>query len=98
MSSKSAIMSGTGMCVPDNVVTNADLEKIVDTSDDWITTRTGIRERRIAAAGEPVSLYASEASRRAMKSRTTKTTQAMIRATPLVVMIAKISLLRSDVS
>ncbi|MFC2157966.1 3-oxoacyl-ACP synthase, partial [Acidobacteriota bacterium] len=40
---------GTGMCVPEKVLTNADLEKIVDTSDEWITTRTGIKERRIVS-------------------------------------------------
>lgn len=39
---------GTGHYVPENVVTNFDLEKIVDTSDEWIRTRTGIEERRIA--------------------------------------------------
>ena len=43
----SAIVSGTGRSVPERVLTNADLEKIVDTSDEWITTRTGIKERRI---------------------------------------------------
>ena len=68
MSSSTAVISGTGMSVPDKVVTNRDLEKIVDTSDEWITTRTGIRERRIAAAGEPVSLYASDAARKAMEA------------------------------
>jgi 3-oxoacyl-[acyl-carrier-protein] synthase-3 len=56
------------MSVPAKVVTNADLEKIVDTSDEWITTRTGIRERRIAERGEVVSQFAVEASRRAMES------------------------------
>jgi 3-oxoacyl-[acyl-carrier-protein] synthase-3 len=39
---------GTGSCLPEKVLTNADLEKMVDTSDEWITTRTGIKERRIA--------------------------------------------------
>lgn len=39
---------GTGVCLPDKVLTNADLEKVVDTNDAWITERTGIRERRIA--------------------------------------------------
>ncbi len=43
---------GTGSYVPDNVLTNADVEKIVDTSDEWIVTRTGIRERRIAPPGD----------------------------------------------
>ena len=38
---------GTGLAVPERVLTNADLEKMVDTSDEWITTRTGIKERRL---------------------------------------------------
>ena len=41
---------GTGSYVPDRVLTNADLEKLVDTTDEWIVSRSGIRERRIAAA------------------------------------------------
>ncbi|RKX98054.1 MAG: 3-oxoacyl-ACP synthase, partial [Spirochaetes bacterium] len=40
---------GTGSYVPEKVLTNEDLEKMVDTSDEWITTRTGIKTRRIAA-------------------------------------------------
>ena len=52
----SAILSGTGRSVPDRILTNADLEKIVDTSDEWITTRTGIKERRIAADDEALSV------------------------------------------
>jgi 3-oxoacyl-[acyl-carrier-protein] synthase-3 len=43
---------GTGMKVPERVLTNADFERMVDTTDEWITTRTGIRERRICADGE----------------------------------------------
>jgi 3-oxoacyl-[acyl-carrier-protein] synthase-3 len=43
-----AAVKGTGFAVPEKVLTNADLERIVDTSDEWITTRTGIKERRIA--------------------------------------------------
>jgi 3-oxoacyl-[acyl-carrier-protein] synthase-3 len=66
MSSISAVMHGTGMSVPERVLTNQDLEKLVDTSDAWITTRTGIKERRIAAEGEPLSRYATEAARRAL--------------------------------
>ncbi len=68
MSAISAIISGTGMSIPDKVVTNADLEKIVETSDEWITTRTGIRERRIAADGEYLSQYAIEAGRKALEA------------------------------
>ena len=64
----SAIVTGTGRGIPDRVLTNADLEKMVDTSDEWITTRTGIKERRIALDGEPLSKYASEAGRRAIEA------------------------------
>jgi 3-oxoacyl-[acyl-carrier-protein] synthase-3 len=67
MSSRSAIISGTGMSVPDRVMTNFDLEKIVDTSDEWIRTRTGISERRIAEDGEYLSKFATEAARRALE-------------------------------
>lgn len=68
MPSRTAVMSGTGRGIPDRVITNADLEKMVDTSDEWIRTRTGIRERRIAERGEPLSKYAIEAARGAMES------------------------------
>lgn len=58
---------GTGSHVPDRIVTNADLEKIVDTTDEWIVTRTGIRERRIAPDDVCTSDMGTEASRRAME-------------------------------
>ena len=64
----SAIVSGTGRSIPERVLTNADLEKIVDTSDEWITTRTGIKERRIAADDEALSKFASEAGRQALQA------------------------------
>jgi len=64
----SAIVSGTGRSVPERILTNADLEKIVDTSDEWITTRTGIKERRIAADDEVLSKFASEAGRQALEA------------------------------
>jgi len=57
---------GTGSYVPERVMTNADLEKMVETSDEWIVTRTGIRERRIAGAEECTSDLAAEAARRAL--------------------------------
>ncbi len=59
---------GIGHYVPEKVLTNADLEKIVETSDEWITSRTGIKERRVAAEGEAVSDMALVASRRALES------------------------------
>ena len=57
---------GTGSYVPDHVLTNADLEKMVDTTDEWITTRSGIKERRIAPDWMCTSDMATEAARRAM--------------------------------
>jgi 3-oxoacyl-[acyl-carrier-protein] synthase-3 len=59
---------GSGFYVPDRVLTNADLEKMVDTSDEWILTRTGIKERRIASESQATSDLAIEASRRALKN------------------------------
>ena len=58
---------GTGSYLPKQVRTNADLEKMVDTSDEWIVTRTGIRERRIAAPDETVSTMGYEAAQRAIE-------------------------------
>jgi 3-oxoacyl-[acyl-carrier-protein] synthase-3 len=58
---------GTGSYLPEQVRTNADLEKMVDTSDEWIVTRTGIRERRIAAPDETVATMGFEAAKRALE-------------------------------
>ena len=49
---RSVSIVGTGSYVPEKVLTNDDLSRMVDTSDEWITTRTGIKERRIAAKDE----------------------------------------------
>ncbi|MEE8387139.1 MAG: beta-ketoacyl-ACP synthase III [Acidiferrobacterales bacterium] len=57
---------GTGSYLPEKVLTNADLEKMVDTSEEWIFSRTGIRERRIAAEGQTTSDLALVASRKAL--------------------------------
>ena len=59
---------GTGSFVPENIVTNADLEKIVDTNDQWIRERTGIEERRVAPEGMNASDMATEAAKRAMEA------------------------------
>ena len=67
MSNIRAGILGTGHSYPDGVLTNADLEKIVETSDDWITTRTGIKQRRKAAPGEYTSQFASRASQEAIE-------------------------------
>jgi 3-oxoacyl-[acyl-carrier-protein] synthase-3 len=61
-------ITGTGYYVPDKVLTNADLEKMVDTSDEWITTRTGIKERRIVSEDQATSDLAVEASRIALQN------------------------------
>ncbi len=58
---------GTGHSYPDGILTNADLENLVDTSDEWITTRTGIKQRRKAAPGEFTSLFAVRAAREAIR-------------------------------
>jgi 3-oxoacyl-[acyl-carrier-protein] synthase-3 len=60
-------ISGVGSYVPAKVLTNAELERMVDTTDDWITTRTGIRERRMAAKDEFTSDLGAQAALRAMK-------------------------------
>jgi 3-oxoacyl-[acyl-carrier-protein] synthase III len=57
---------GTGAGLPQKVLTNLDLERMVDTSDEWIVQRTGIRERRIAADGESTITFAEAASRQAL--------------------------------
>ena len=59
---------GLGHCLPKRVLTNADLEQMVETSDEWITTRTGIRERRIAGKDEKNSDMAVRAAREALKN------------------------------
>ncbi|MCC6668058.1 MAG: ketoacyl-ACP synthase III [Polyangiaceae bacterium] len=61
-------IAGTGAYVPERVMTNAALEKLVDTSDEWIQERTGIKERRIAAEGESASDMAVQAARRALEA------------------------------
>lgn len=63
---------GTGSYAPAQVLTNRDLEKIVDTSDAWITERTGIRERRKAAPGEATSDMAVAAARKALEMAGTR--------------------------
>ncbi len=76
---------GTGSYVPERILTNAELEKLVDTNDEWITSRTGIKERRIAAEGENTSHMAAEAARRAME-------QAGIQATEIdLILVATVT-------
>jgi len=67
MANRSAYILGTGHAYPETVLTNAELEKMVETSDDWITSRTGIKQRRKAAPGEYTSLFAVRAARQAIE-------------------------------
>ena len=66
MAPASVRITGWGMYAPERVLTNADLEKLVDTSDEWIRTRTGIRERHVAAAHESTATLAAIAGKRAI--------------------------------
>jgi 3-oxoacyl-[acyl-carrier-protein] synthase-3 len=64
---RSCSITGVGSYVPEKILTNTDLEKMVETSDEWIMTRTGIKERHIAAADEFTSDMGAKAALRAMK-------------------------------
>ena len=66
MAVRSVRVTGWGMYAPERVLTNADLERLVDTSDEWIRTRTGIRERRVAAAHETTATMGAVAAKRAI--------------------------------
>ncbi len=61
------VILGTGSCVPEREMTNADLETVVDTNDEWIRTRTGIESRRIGGAGEKTYQLASKAAAKALE-------------------------------
>jgi 3-oxoacyl-[acyl-carrier-protein] synthase-3 len=67
MKKVNAGITGTGHAFPDGVITNNDLERMVDTSDEWITTRTGIKERRKARPDENTSTFATRAARQALE-------------------------------
>jgi 3-oxoacyl-[acyl-carrier-protein] synthase III len=60
-------ITGWGMSVPEKVLTNADLERMVDTSDEWITSRTGIKERHVISPGEKTSTLSIAAARQALE-------------------------------
>src|SRR5204862_2790753 len=64
---KNALITGWGFYAPTRVMTNAELERIVDTSDEWITSRTGIKERRIASDEETNSFMSTRAARAALE-------------------------------
>src|SRR5580765_5914398 len=67
MAAQNAGIIGMGHAYPDGVLTNADLEKIVETSDEWITTRTGIKQRHKAAPDEYTSQFGSRAATQALE-------------------------------
>ncbi len=60
-------ITGSGSSVPEAVLSNSDLEKLVETNDEWIATRTGIRSRHVMAAGESLSSHAAAAANRALE-------------------------------
>ena len=67
MANINAAILGTGRAYPEGILTNADLERMVETSDEWITSRTGIKQRHKAADGEYTSQFAVAASRQAIE-------------------------------
>ena len=69
---RKAVVHGIGHAVPDKVLTNADLEKVVDTNDAWIMQRTGIKERRITTDEETTSMLATQAAKEALERSGTR--------------------------
>ena len=67
MSARFASVAGVGSALPERVVPNAEFASFLDTNDEWIRERTGIRERRFAAEGEATSDLATAAARRAVR-------------------------------
>src|SRR5215213_9685768 len=61
-----AAITGWGMAIPDRVLTNADLERLVETTDDWIVSRTGIKERRVVGANDSTTSLSVAAARHAL--------------------------------
>jgi len=80
-STRTAAILGIASYVPDEIITNAHLEAMVETSDAWILERTGIRERRKIASGMTTSMMAAEAGRRAMAAAGVDSVDALIVAT-----------------
>jgi 3-oxoacyl-[acyl-carrier-protein] synthase-3 len=63
-----SVLRATGSYLPDRIITNAEMERLVDTSDEWIVQRTGIRERHVAAENQSTSDLAIQAAKRALES------------------------------
>ncbi len=81
-----SILLGTGSALPKRVVTNAELAETVDTSDEWIVERTGIRARHIAGEGETTATLATDAARAALEAAGYRPTRALqrLRAIPFL--------------
>ncbi|MDQ1015503.1 beta-ketoacyl-ACP synthase III [Streptomyces afghaniensis] len=77
----SAVVSGLGTCLPPRVVSNEELSRQLDTSDEWIVRRTGIRRRHVIEPGSSTSVLATEAGRRALKSAQCDRADAVVLAT-----------------
>ena len=86
---KNSFVLGTGSCLPKRVMTNFELEGMVDTSDEWISPRTGIKTRRIAGPGEETSKLAAGAARQAL---------AMAELTPADIDILLVGTITSEMS
>lgn len=80
-SSRAAVISGIGSWLPDRIVTNDELATHLDTSDEWIRTRTGVRTRHFASSGEPTSYLAAQAGRQAIASAGISEVDAVVLAT-----------------
>jgi len=63
-----SVVLGVGSYLPERLVTNQDMEKMVETTDEWIVQRTGIRQRHLAADGETTSMLGAKAAERAMQA------------------------------
>ena len=70
-----AAITGLGVFVPEKVLSNSDFEKFLDTSDEWITQRTGIKERHVVSDGQTTATMATEAARRALADAGVKASQ-----------------------
>src|SRR4051794_109109 len=78
----SVIIAGVGSYAPKRILTNEDLSKMVDTSDEWIRTRSGIRERHIAADDQPAPALATKAAQAAMLDANVKAEETDLLSVP----------------
>ena len=79
-----SVLIGTGSALPKRAVSNAEMAQMVDTSDEWIVERTGIRNRHIAGEGETTSTLATAAARSALEDLTAASFGGMYRPRPLM--------------